>query len=245
MTDQPRIRLFQPKPAFGVPNPSPFCIKLETWLRIAGLDYEAVPWPDPRKAPKGKIPFVELDGERVGDSEIIIAKLVERCGVDPDKGLSKADKAVARAFARLLENHLYWIGVYSRWLEDAPFAVVREAFFGGLPPVVRQVLPPLVRRSVRRTLHEVGLGRHAPAEVYKMAEDDLRALSEFLGKKAYLMGDAPRTVDAWAYGVLTSIVDAGIDTPLRPIGQRYKSLAAYTKRMREAYFAELGAVAAA
>ena len=31
------IKLFQFPPAFGLPNASPFCMKLETWLRMAGL----------------------------------------------------------------------------------------------------------------------------------------------------------------------------------------------------------------
>lgn len=31
----PRIKLFQFPRMFGIPNVSPFCCKLETWLRIA------------------------------------------------------------------------------------------------------------------------------------------------------------------------------------------------------------------
>jgi hypothetical protein len=29
-------------PAFGLPNASPFCMELETWLRMAGLPFELV-----------------------------------------------------------------------------------------------------------------------------------------------------------------------------------------------------------
>lgn len=46
--------------------------KLETWLRIAGIPYEVVDTPDPRKGPKGKVPFIEDGGVRIGDSSLIV-----------------------------------------------------------------------------------------------------------------------------------------------------------------------------
>ncbi len=36
------LRVYQFAPAFGLPNASPFCMKLETWLRMAGLPFEPV-----------------------------------------------------------------------------------------------------------------------------------------------------------------------------------------------------------
>ena len=49
MTANPPIKLFQFPRMFGIPNVSPFCCKLETWLRIAGIPYDVVNTPDPRK----------------------------------------------------------------------------------------------------------------------------------------------------------------------------------------------------
>ena len=239
MSQTDEILLFQPGRAFGVPNPSPFCIKLETWLRMAELPYRVKLCVDPRKGPNGKIPFVEIDGRRLGDSELIIAELSGRFGIDLDKGLDATDRAAAHAFQRMIEEHLYWIAVYGRWMEDGPFEVLKRAFFGKLPPVMRQIAPVIIRRSVRKTFHAQGLGRHERAVVYAKANADLTAISGWLGKKPYLMGDAPRTVDAAAYGVLASIIDAELDTPVRPIGRAFENLTAYTARIRERYFADL------
>lgn len=244
MTDQTEILLHQPPRAFGVPNPSPFCIKLETWLRFAELPYRIVPCRDPRKGPKGKIPFVEVGGETIGDSELIIAALRERYDVDLDKGMPAADRAVASAFTRLFEEHLYWIAVRSRWLEPQAFEVLKKAFFGRMPTPLRQILPGVVQRKLQRTLEAQGLGRHDPADIYRKAEHDLQAASDYLGTKPYLMGDVPRTVDASAFGVLTSIIDAELDTPLRPVGRGFQNLVDYTARIREKYFADLEAKAA-
>jgi glutathione S-transferase len=105
MTNTKPIKLFQFPRVFGVPNVSPFCCKLETWLRIAGLPYEVVDTPDPRKGPKGKVPFIEDDGVRIGDSSLIIDHLVKTRGVDPDARLDAVQRATALLAQRTLEEH--------------------------------------------------------------------------------------------------------------------------------------------
>lgn len=230
------ITLHQPLPAFGVPNPSPFCLKLETWLRMAGVPFRTKLCFDPRKGPTGKIPFVTLDGETIGDTEVIIAALRERRGVDLDRGMSDGERAVARAFTRLAEEHLYWVVIYSRWIDDAVFPAFSRELFAKLPAIARAIAPPLIRRKVRKSLHAQGLGRHAPATIYAKGEEDLAAIAGQLGDKPFLMGAAPRTVDASAFAMVASIADANLDTPLKAIAGRYPNLRAYTARVRERYY---------
>ena len=95
------IVLHQFAPAFGLPNASPFCMKVETWLRIAGLPFTLDNRASPLKAPKGKLPYIDDDGETVADSGMIIANLVRKHGVDPDAKLDAHQRAVATAFTRL------------------------------------------------------------------------------------------------------------------------------------------------
>ncbi|HEV2430640.1 MAG TPA: Tom37 metaxin N-terminal-like domain-containing protein, partial [Burkholderiales bacterium] len=89
------IKLFQFPRMFGIPNVSPFCCKLETWLRIARVPYEIVDTPDPRKGPKGKLPFIEDAGVRIGDTSLIVDHLVRTRGVDPDARLNASQRAIA------------------------------------------------------------------------------------------------------------------------------------------------------
>src|SRR6266536_5185281 len=95
MTAHPPIKLFQFPRIFGIPNVSPFCCKLETWLRIAGIPYEVVDTPDPRKGPKGKLPFIEDAGVRIADTSLIVDHLVMTRGVDPDARLDASQRAIA------------------------------------------------------------------------------------------------------------------------------------------------------
>jgi hypothetical protein len=41
------------------------------WLELSGLPYEQVYEANPRKGPRAN-PWIELDGVRIGDSEVII-----------------------------------------------------------------------------------------------------------------------------------------------------------------------------
>jgi hypothetical protein len=38
-----RLVLHQPPGGWGEPSISPFCMKLECWLRMAGIDFDVVP----------------------------------------------------------------------------------------------------------------------------------------------------------------------------------------------------------
>ena len=76
------IKLYQFRPAFGLPNASPFCMKVENYLRMAGLAYECPRGADMRKAPKGKMPYIEDEGSLIADSSFIIDHLKRKYG-DP------------------------------------------------------------------------------------------------------------------------------------------------------------------
>lgn len=53
-----------------LPSVSPFVLKLETFLRFANIPYETDKsdmW-----GPKGKTPWISLNGHHIGDSQLII-----------------------------------------------------------------------------------------------------------------------------------------------------------------------------
>ena len=83
------ITLYTFGPFFGLPDPSPFVMKAEMLLKIAGLKYETSTRGF-RNAPKGKLPYI-VDGETlVADSTLIRLYLEQQHGIDFDRGLSRA-----------------------------------------------------------------------------------------------------------------------------------------------------------
>ena len=227
------IRLHQFAPAFGLPNASPFCMKLEVYLRLAGLPYEAVNIGDVLKAPKRKLPYIEDDGKIVADSGLIIDYLKSRYGDPLDGALSNEDKAVALAFQRLMEEHLYWAAVHTRWVPNTAWRATRAAFFGRYPAPLRWILPYVGRRGLLSQLQGHGMGRHSAQEIHALGCRDISAIADFLGDKPFMLGAQPTSLDATTYAFLANLLWAPIDSPLREHARALPLLDAYCQRLKE------------
>jgi glutathione S-transferase len=234
------IVLYQPPRAWGTPNISPFCAKLETYLRMTEVPYKIGAF-SRSKAPKGKVPFIERDGSFMGDSQLIIDDLEKRLAAEGktplDAGISPRDHAIARMVRRTLEEGYYFVGLYARWHHDEGYAHMRDAFKQFVPALV----VPIVRRMQRKKLHEQGTGRHTFEEAMAIGAADLDALAELLGDRPFLLGETPRTIDCTVFGFLESTMGFPLDGPLKKRGESHANLVAYRKRIRERWWADLPA----
>ena len=68
------------------PNSSPFPLKLETFLRMADVEYKVEE--KHFMSAKGKSPWITMNGEDVADSEIAMEHITKVTGKDLDKDLS-------------------------------------------------------------------------------------------------------------------------------------------------------------
>ncbi len=104
-------------PGFGLPDPSPFVMKAMLLLRMACLDYKTdACFSQFRKAPKGKLPYIDDDGVIIADSYFIRRHIEAKYGFDYDAALSDEQKAVSFAVEKLMEETFYWTTVYARWI---------------------------------------------------------------------------------------------------------------------------------
>ena len=232
------IQLYQFDPAFGLPNASPFCMKLETWLRMAGLPFEAPlgTLRNLQRAPKGKLPYIVDQGVAIADSSFIIEHLKRQHGDTLDGWMDARQKATALALQRLLEEHLYWAVVYTRWVQQSGWALTREAFFGQLPVPLKWVVPSVARRGLIRELRGHGMGRHSEQEIIALGQADITALADFLGDKRYFMGSEPCSLDACAYAFVANLLWVPVESELKRHAQRFPQLLAYCERMRARYY---------
>ena len=230
------IRLFVFPPVLaGTPNPGPFCIKLEAALRLAGVPYETVHSARPDKAPKGKMPFVEIDGERVGDSTLILELLKQTRGIDLDAHLTPVEKAQSHALQRLIEERMQVVMAYARWAEPENWTKLRAAFFGGMPFPMRLLLPRMARKRVLHSFVAQGTGRHTRDEIYAFGAADLDAMSIMLGDKPFFFGDKPSLVDVTAFAFIVSIVGPDMESPLKTHANSLANLVAHSERMGEIF----------
>jgi glutathione S-transferase len=209
---------------------------METYLRMVGLEYETVGIPDPRKAPKGKVPFIDDGGTVVADSHFIVEYIAQTYGKRLDAHLSEEQRAVAHAIRVMIEEHLYFAMVYSRFIDDRNWPTSKREFFGSLPPILRALAPRLIRRQVVKSVYGQGTGRHTSAEVYRLAGEDVRALSVCLADKPFFTGDMPVELDATAYGFLAQV----FWTPSNPVIKEQcaplKNLERFCERVRDRYY---------
>jgi glutathione S-transferase len=238
------IELWQFPTGLGLPNLSPFCMKVETWLKLAGVPYRSRVTLNLRKAPLGKLPVVRIDGRVIADSHTILEELSRACGVDLDAALTPAERAVAQAFTRLCSDHLYWCIVHSRWADEAGWRVTRPVFFGTIPQPLRWLAERVVRRKNLGQLRGHGLGRMAPDEVYRRGAQDLAAIADYLGAKPYFFGERATSIDATLYAFLANCWEIEMDTPLKAAVGRHANLVAYCRRLRERCFGAPAAAAA-
>lgn len=240
MTAPQPVRLHQFPPVWGR-NISPFTLKLESWLTLAKVPFEIVATMNPKAGPKGKIPFIEDGDQKIGDSSLIIEHLARTRGVDLDHGLDAHARAEALALQRLFEDHLYFIGSYSRWIDPEGWQTVKPALFASIPPGARDLLGALVRRKVRRDLIGQGILRHAPDEIYAMAAADLEAVSVLLDDGPFFFRGRPHTIDCTAYGFLANILLVPVETELKRIAARFANLRQFCQAMeREVAAARVG-----
>lgn len=237
------LRLFQLGPAWGLADFSPACMKIEAWLRIASIAYESRQ-ADFGRAPKGKVPYVEIDELVIGDSTLIIEHLVKTTGIDPDRSLSSSERAVSLSFRRMMNEHFYWVLIHDRWGDDHNFTthyqpLLLSRLYGHLP--ADQKMPALLafREVLKAQLHHQGMGRHTAEEIHRMGMADVKAVSDFLGTKPFLMGDEPTTGDAAVHALLANVLEAPFASPVKDFGLDQRNVVDYLGRMRERFFPEL------
>lgn len=229
------MKLHQYPEAFGLPSASPFCVKVATYLRMVEQPYEVV-LGDPRRAPKGKLPLLEHEGKLIADSDFIV-RYLSSLGLDLDAHLQSEERARSTAIRRMIEEHLYWAMVYSRFIDEPSWTHSRDLLLKDFPFGLRHFFGLLFQREVRSSLRGHGMGRHSRDEIYQLGHFDLEQLSSLLGDSAYFMGARPSAVDATAYAFLACILLPKMKTPLTEKVLELQNLSDYVERLRLEYYA--------
>jgi glutathione S-transferase len=237
------IKVHKFGPSFGLPDASPFVMKVETYLRIKGLEYETLS-SDVRKAPRKQLPYIEIDGKITADSTAIVDQLEASAETEKlDAHLDAKQRAIGQAFKSMLEEHLYFCVLFMRWATDDGWTVfeprLREMIGKmGVPGLLRGMVSGQARKyTVGRTATQ-GVGRQPRAEVVKNANKLIDALAEQLGDGPYFFGDKPTTYDATVYAFTAGVLCPAFDNELRKHAASKANLVAYEKRMKDKYWKE-------
>uniref|UniRef100_A0A915M3T6 Thioredoxin-like fold domain-containing protein n=1 Tax=Meloidogyne javanica TaxID=6303 RepID=A0A915M3T6_MELJA len=148
-----------------IPSPSPFALKLETWIRMNGLTYRNVSNELTKGSAKCQIPFIELNGQQYADTKEIIEHLKNYFKLSIDSNLNSVERAHLRAYTILIEESC---GQYFRsfdidWLftEDGFLSHLDAILFGLLVQYTdtptSETIMPLLEKSAPNLLAFVSL----------------------------------------------------------------------------------------
>jgi len=215
---------------------SPFVLKLETVMRFMGIPYKKEATA-PNKAPKGKLPYAIINGSIISDTSFIIGHLKDVYGLDIDSGLSNKDAALLRGVQILLENSVYWVGVYDRFVVEENWAITKSYLQKTLPFVLRPIVPGFIRSGLSGQCEAMGYGVHNTNQIEEnIAMKDLQALSTQLGDKKYLIDDKPRSVDAMAFASLWIYTSSAHKGYFKENILKFKNLMSYVERIKQEFY---------
>lgn len=233
------IELHQYPAIWGLSSLSPFCIKVEDFLKRNKVPYKIVVENNPARGPKGKMPFIRdlTNGASkvVTDSTFIVNYLTETYDLHGAK-IDPALQAQGLAFQRMIEEHLYFVLLYSRWMDPVGWKVLKQEFIPLFPPLIGPPFLLFIRRQLSKQARAQGLGRHTHDEVYEIGRRDLKAISSFLAEKPFLLGEQWTAVDATLYAFLTTILKQPIPSKLQAAVLSHPNLVAYHERQDQEFF---------
>ena len=122
--------------------------------------------------------------------------------------------------------------VASRWLDDSWWPNVDQGFFGSLPFPLRQLVPMIARKRIRKTYQLHGLGLHTMEQQKEFARKDLHALNQAVKGKSYLFGDDISVFDFAIASMLAGALDNKPATWLTAIAENFAPLCEYAERVQ-------------
>lgn len=228
------MRLYGFGPAFGLADGSPFVLKVEAFCRWQGLAYDKVNAVSAiRRSPSGKLPMLVQGEQCVVDSHAILDHLTQSLGLSIDQDLSDAQRAESYFVARSVEEHLYFLLLWVRWWPDQTWPQVRDAFFAGVPAVLRGPISAMVRRQVKKQAWAQGVARYPDAHIVSMLNEALQSLAIGLDDRSYWFGDDVHRLDIELYAFLAPMLLGTFKSPYLEHLAPPSSLVAYVQRLHE------------
>ena len=182
------------------------------------------------------MPMILDNGELVEDSTFIIEHLKQKHGIDLDKHLNQEQKAIAKAFQWLCEKSIVDIVVHFRWVDQTNWPKFRDVIFRGAPWFIKGTVANIMARSIRKTLHKHGMGRFSDIEKLKILDDNLSAISTYLGAKQFFFGDQVSTIDTVLYAHLVQVAPRGVVPQFERVMDNYPNLKKYVDSFSKTYW---------
>jgi glutathione S-transferase len=229
------LTLYSYPELFGVADNNGYGLKVFAFLQLAGVPFRHEHIFDASAAPRGQLPYIDDDGETVGDSETIIAHLIAKRRLTIDAALTASQRDTSHLITRMLDD-LYWVMSYSRWKDERFWPLFRDALMREHPSLTEAGLLKAREFNFQR-YHFQGIGRYAPDAAYARGLADLEVLADLIPANGYVHSEKPTSIDAGIYGFIANIYFYEIDTPLREFVRAHGNIVRHCRAIHEAVMA--------
>ncbi len=226
---------------YGAPRSSktlsPPCAKAQMALHLKGLEYRVHNCSSPREVrrfnPRGRVPALFIDGEAVVDSFEILTELDRRFPAPPLEPTDPAERARCRILEDWVDEVLYFLGAWTRWVHPEGFARIREVIVKASPFPLSLVVPGIARRVLRARLRGQGTAHKPEAVVLRELSEGYDRLEALAAAAPYLCGDALTRADLAAAALLDQLDSSMTPPALRPDLQARPALRDWLARVHE------------
>jgi glutathione S-transferase len=177
---------------------SPFCAKVRRVLQLKGLDYQVHNigalgtqlGEVKRLSSQGKLPVLELDGERLADSSLIVRELERRFpAVVPLIPDDEQQRAQVHLWEDWADESLYFLEVYLRFAVKENRGYWAGRVCAADPAWFAAIARPIVPATMMKQLKAQGMGRKSLAQVLTELDQHLQMLNALLYERDWLVGE--------------------------------------------------------
>lgn len=169
--------------AFG-PNPSPPCIAVETFLRVAGVPHKVDGDFQKNPSPSGLIPWISFtkpdDKRTVHDSLDIIKTLKAELKITMDDKLTKQQVAVGTQFLRLLSQSTYFACARRRWVDNFDLFFPAMQLNAPVPTCILKMALKSKRKDIIESLNRHGNGERTTEQYIEDAISELDSIETLM-----------------------------------------------------------------
>jgi glutathione S-transferase len=207
------ITLYSYPELFGVADNNPYGLKTFAFLKLCKVAFRHEHIFDAKSAPRGQLPYIDDDGEHIGDSDRIKSHLIRKYHLTIDDALTGPQRITDHLVGRMLDD-LYWVMSYSRWHDARFWPLFRDEILKTHPGVTESSLEQARKYNFERYYYQ-GIGRYEPDAVFERGLSDLRVLADLMPDSQFFFGAKPSSIDAGIYGFVANIYFYKIETPLK------------------------------
>lgn len=205
LPDDGKVHLFVMPRVRIAPSFSPYCTKVEAFLRANKIPHEMHFTWNFRQSPTGTLPFIVCKDTILGESNAIIEWLTTEFRANMDAHLS----AERRGEGHAIREAIVWS--IAPAMTRTIFCIDRLRTFSSLvrlPAPIMFLLSVLRRRELNKNYAITGFDQLSREQFEEMLLDDFMALEELIRERGFLLGDRMTSVDCDLYGHLNYYVHA-------------------------------------